>query len=67
MPERFLGNWPKDAFIPFSQGMFYPSNNCHFIANEHFAGARACLGRRCEVLRLLESRVLINFFQVFRS
>jgi len=20
MPERFLGNWPKDAFIPFSQG-----------------------------------------------
>jgi len=20
MPERFLGNWPRDAFIPFSQG-----------------------------------------------
>ncbi|KAI0279053.1 cytochrome P450 [Russula aff. rugulosa BPL654] len=20
MPERFLGDWPKDAFIPFSQG-----------------------------------------------
>ncbi|KAH9998678.1 cytochrome P450 [Russula vinacea] len=21
MPERFLGDWPKDAFLPFSQGM----------------------------------------------
>ena len=21
MPERFLGDWPKDAFIPFSQGL----------------------------------------------
>ena len=21
MPERFLGDWPRDAFIPFSQGM----------------------------------------------
>ena len=20
MPERFFGDWPKDAFIPFSQG-----------------------------------------------
>jgi len=20
MPERFLGDWPKDAFLPFSQG-----------------------------------------------
>jgi len=20
MPERFLGDWPRDAFIPFSQG-----------------------------------------------
>ena len=22
MPERFLGDWPRDAFIPFSQGRF---------------------------------------------
>lgn len=21
-PARFLGNWPKDAFIPFSAGLF---------------------------------------------
>jgi hypothetical protein len=22
MPERFLGDWPRDAFMPFSQGKF---------------------------------------------
>jgi hypothetical protein len=37
------------------------------IAHEHPAGARACLGRRYEVLRLFERVVLINFFQVFRN
>jgi hypothetical protein len=37
------------------------------VAHEYSAGARACLGRRCELLRLLESRVVINFFQVFRN
>jgi hypothetical protein len=25
MPERFLGNWPKDAFISFSQGQYLRS------------------------------------------
>ena len=29
MPERFLGNWPRDAFIPFSQGMYLPPNCNH--------------------------------------
>ncbi len=27
-PERFLGDWPKDAFIPFSQGISYSSHDC---------------------------------------
>ena len=56
MPERFLGDWPKDAFVPFSQGIFCLSKNCcdGIFAHEPSAGARACLGRRCEVLRLLE-------------
>ena len=27
MPERFLGDWPKDAFLPFSQGMLFPSKH----------------------------------------
>lgn len=25
MPERFLGDWPKDAFISFSQGLYLSS------------------------------------------
>ena len=28
MPERFLGDWPKDAFLPFSQGIFFPLQHC---------------------------------------
>ena len=28
MPERFLGDWPKDAFLPFSQGMSPSSHHC---------------------------------------
>ena len=51
MPERFLGDWPKDAFIPFSQGILYIAHDIIvLIGHEHFAGARACLGRRCELL-----------------
>jgi hypothetical protein len=30
MPERFLGDWPKDAFISFSQGL-YLSSPQHYI------------------------------------
>ncbi|KAH9999535.1 hypothetical protein BJV77DRAFT_939850, partial [Russula vinacea] len=49
MPERFLGDWPRHAFIPFSQGMSCPPQHCnHCITHEHSAGPRACLGRRCE-------------------
>ena len=47
-PSRFVGDWPKDAFIPFSSGMA-----CLIFFSEQelilacFLGARACLGRRC--------------------
>ena len=44
-----------------------PIEEAAVITHAYSAGARACLGRRCEVLRLLESGVLINFFQVFRN
>jgi hypothetical protein len=27
MPERFLGDWPRDAFIPFSQGKYFADRN----------------------------------------
>jgi hypothetical protein len=29
MPERFLGNWPREAFIPFSQGRCLSPNCDH--------------------------------------
>ncbi len=29
MPERFLGDWPKDAFMPFSQGLYLRSLQQH--------------------------------------
>jgi hypothetical protein len=67
MPERFLGDWPKDAFIPFSQGI-RAHRNTVIITHEHSAGARACLGRRCELLRCVaESGVLTCFSQVLRN
>ena len=28
MPERFLGDWPKDAFISFSQGISLTLQHC---------------------------------------
>ena len=30
MPERFLGDWPKDAFLPFSQGISLQSRYCNY-------------------------------------
>ena len=50
MPERFLGDWLKDAFLPFSQGVCRRHNTVIFV-QEQPAGARACLGRRCELLQ----------------
>ena len=29
IPERFLGDWPKEAFLPFSQGMSFPPDHCN--------------------------------------
>ena len=67
MPERFLGDWPRDAFIPFSLGK-HPFSSLHpIITRELFAGARACLGRRCELVAMLptegrESHLCFFFF-----
>ena len=67
MPERFLGNWPKDAFIPFSQGMSCPLQHCnqthkHRKAPTHVWGDGARI-----VVELRVSRVLTNFFQILRD
>ena len=66
MPERFLGDWPKDAFIPFSQGKS-PFSQCFVVTTQYyFTGARACLGRRCVLLRYhrdQSSRRIFRFFE----
>ena len=47
-PARFLGDWPRDAFIPFSGGMF----GCNLSLTTHdsdrmsFVGPRGCIGRK---------------------
>ena len=46
MPERFLGDWPRDAFIPFSQGKILIVLVVFITTQDYFSGARACLGRR---------------------
>jgi hypothetical protein len=66
MPERFLGDWPRDAFIPFSQGMSLLQKTL-VMTQVRFAGARACLGRRCEIIAVLSSRVSHTFFRFFET
>jgi hypothetical protein len=61
MPERFLGDWPRDAFIPFSLGITLIHCNAMITTKKHFSGARACLGRRCEpslYLKVVHSRAI---------
>jgi cytochrome P450 len=49
MPERFLGDWPRDAFIPFSLGMTYFVLIHLSMTQVNTVGARACVGRRYEL------------------
>src|SRR5260221_14295421 len=67
MPERFLGDWPRDAFMPFSQGNLSSSQCFVITTQDYFAGARACLGRRCEPLRYNRdhsSRTIFRFAEI---
>lgn len=48
-PERFLGDWPRDAFVPFSagtstSGLLFPWLFAHRASG--CIGPRACIGRR---------------------
>ena len=47
-PSRFLKDWPRDAFVPFSSGkkFFSPLKICPFLLLSKYAGARACIGRK---------------------
>ena len=52
-PSRFLEDWPRDAFMPFSAGE-YRNLFGHYVdgfdGNRLFTGARACLGRKYGIL-----------------
>ena len=48
-PSRFLKDWPRDAFLPFSAGenlFFLLSKSALFKRLPQCAGARACIGRK---------------------
>ena len=46
-PSRFLKDWPRDAFLPFSAGeRWFPLFKICFFSLSKYAGARACLGRK---------------------
>jgi hypothetical protein len=69
-PSRFLGDWPKDAFIAFSAGEF-PHKRKVCSCWRLGIGARACLGRgyvfdiRLKTVIVRWSRFLSNrFFEV---
>ena len=44
-PSRFLGDWDRDAFLPFSAGMLKDIRLSGLLLM-HGTGIRACLGRR---------------------
>ena len=46
-PERFFGDWPRDAFMPFGTGT-YPSRLLSLLtfSQKLSSGPRACLGKR---------------------
>ena len=70
MPERFLGDWPKDAFLPFSQGMSCPSKHCDHNSRSDtntlqvpglvWGDGASCCG-------IIERETLTCLFQVLRN
>jgi len=67
MPERFLGEWPRDAFIPFSLGIDLPHCGILIMAQEHFCRRSGLSGKTVQVLtmylRSTSSRVIFRFFE----
>lgn len=67
-PSRFLEDWPRDAFLPFSVGKCLGFD---IIASPWqariFSGNRACLGRKCAWFKLLklyfDSVLVYRFFE----
>ena len=66
-PERFLGDWPKDAFIPFSQGK---SSFVSVLCRPYSILLYRCPGLSGEAVRtvVISSRsVLTDNFQILRD
>jgi hypothetical protein len=61
------GGLAKGCIYPIQSRYIFTHQRTAIVAQEHSAGARACLGRRCEMLRLLESRVLMISFRFFET
>jgi hypothetical protein len=58
----------EGCIYPIQPRYILPVEELADIAHEYFAGARACLGRRYEVVRYSRVESLyINFFQVLRN
>lgn len=70
-PERFLGDWPKDAFLPFSTGECWQGRLYSMYRSvNHSIGPRSCLGRKwVAFMSLLWSPYWPNFSsqKVFRN
>ena len=62
MPERFLGDWPRDAILPFSQGKsrFIPT---HFDRDSSMS--RRCPGLSWETVRVYRSTTEIGLHEQF--
>ena len=62
-PERFLGDWNRDAFLPFSGGKYLNIFSKQPEYSQTNVGYRACVGRKWALLIL----ILVHFFlNVFR-
>ena len=70
MPERFLGDWPRDAFIPFSLGISRASWPHTFIVTQTLCRCPRLFGKTVRIAScrvVIESIALIHYFQILRN
>ena len=67
MPERFLGDWPRDAFLPFSQGISLESRRCNDDSRRLCRSS--CLSRETvrAVVLWLSAECSQNVFRFFET
>ncbi len=67
MPERFLGDWPKDAFIPFSQGISCPTQDRIHNSLSTLQVPVLVWGDGASCCSVIGCNVLTNFIQILRD